>query len=94
MSEYEPGGDAEIENDFFLARPIRENLGQVTEWVRQHTEFAPEIVRNISFEPQSIIEKGVSWVQKHKKAAAAVGGTALGGIGFVAGAVTATHRQV
>jgi hypothetical protein len=93
MSEHEPASDVELEDDFFLAGPIRENLSQVTEWVRQHTEFAPEIVRNISFEPQSIIEKGVSWVRRHKKAAAALGGTALGGLGFAAGAATVIHRH-
>lgn len=97
MREYVSGSDMEdgigIEDDLYVALPIWRNLNGVSDWVRQHSEFAPEIVRNISFEPQSIIEKGVSWVRRHKKAAVAVGGTALGSLGFAAGAVTATHRH-
>jgi len=93
MSELEPSRDVEIEDDIYVALPIWRDLNGVSEWVRQHSEFAPELVRNISFEPQNLIEKGVSAVRKHKKTAAAIGGTMLGSLGFAAGAKTFSHRH-
>jgi len=93
MSEHEPSGDVEIEDDMYIALPIWQNLNSVGTWLRQHSEFAPEVVRNISVDPQSLIERGLSLFRRHKKAAAAVGGTALGGIGFATGAAVFNHRH-
>jgi hypothetical protein len=94
MSELEPTSEVEIEDDIYVAMPIWRNLNGVSQWVRQHSEFAPEMVRNINFEPQNIIEKAASLVRRHKKAAAAVGGTALGSLGFAAGAAIFYDRTV
>jgi hypothetical protein len=93
MSEFEPSDNMEIEDDVYVALPIWRNLNGVSEWVRQHSEFAPEMVRNINFAPQGMIERAVSLARRHKKATAAIGGTALGSLGFAAGAVTFTHHH-
>jgi hypothetical protein len=77
----------------YVALPIWQNLNSVSAWVRQHSEFAPEKVKNISFEPQNLIERSVAALRRHKKAAIAVGGTALGGIGFAAGAAAFSGRH-
>jgi len=93
MSELEQPGDIEIEDDLYMARPIWQNLNAMSSWLRQHSEFAPEMVRGMSFEPQNIIERSVAAARRHKKTAAAIGGTMLGSLGFAAGAAVFSERH-
>lgn len=95
MEEF-PQDEPEIElaGDAGLALRIREQVENMGQWVRTHSELAVEPVRAVSVNPANLFERSVSAAKRHKKLALGLSGTALASIGFTTGGLIAAHRHV
>ena len=81
-----------------------EDRGILTSWTDHPNELVdrPELDEHEPATPLLVslsellmdgVDRSVDLVRRHKKTAAAVGGTALGGIGFATGATIFSHRH-
>jgi hypothetical protein len=94
MEDY-PSDEPEIEltGDPGLALRIREQVENMGQWVRTHSELAVEPVRAVSVNPAGLFERSVSAAKRHKKLALGLSGTALASLGFTTGAWASSHHR-
>lgn len=91
MEKYED----EVLEDIGLLRQMSAPGQAVAEWLRAHSEFAPEELRTINVDPLSLFARAAETVRRHKKGLAQLGtlGVSSLSVGFAAGAVIAPRLR-
>jgi len=85
----------DIMADYGVVDRIRDQVDNMGQWVRGHSELATEAVLAKTFSPVELLENSLASAKRHKKGLAKLGGFGLGAfsVGIAAGAATFSQRR-